>query len=102
MIEAFKTNVQKKAQSKMLLRPSACLTHRSFLMEILKDEINYEGILVAGRNSFLDESKRKRLEWRSKNVVINSRHVHFFNKKINLKDIYNLALSNRLGKVSNP
>jgi hypothetical protein len=24
------------------------------------------------------------------------------NKKINLKDIYNLALSNRLGKVSNP
>ena len=38
--------------------------------------INYETVLVIGRDQHLDEGERQRLEWRSNNVVVNSKRIH--------------------------
>jgi hypothetical protein len=40
-----------------------------------ENKINYEGILVIGRSSFLTPATKKRFEWRSQFVLINSRSV---------------------------
>jgi hypothetical protein len=43
-----------------------------------KNTINYEGLLIIGRNKYLDISKRKRLEWRTENLVLNSKKIYIF------------------------
>src|SRR5262245_31084393 len=36
-------------------------------------EIRYQGVLVVGRDSFLDAGEQLRLSWRAENVVVNSK-----------------------------
>ena len=43
-----------------------------------QNKINYEGILVVGRSKFLTPATKKRLDWRSKYVLINSRSVLYY------------------------
>lgn len=40
--------------------------------------INYEMLLVIGRSQFLTPADVRRIEWRTTNITLNSRHVHFF------------------------
>ena len=40
-----------------------------------QNKINYEGILVVGRNHYLTPATKKRLDWRTKYVLINSRNI---------------------------
>lgn len=37
---------------------------------------DYHGVLVVGRSRGLSEIERKRLEWRRKRVLVDSRHIH--------------------------
>lgn len=43
-----------------------------------KNKINYEGLLIIERSKYLDVSKKKRLEWRADNVILNSKRIHCF------------------------
>lgn len=43
-----------------------------------KNKINYEGLLIIGRSKYLDVSKKKRLEWRADNLILNSKRIHCF------------------------
>jgi hypothetical protein len=38
-------------------------------------EIHYEGVLIIGRGAFLDDSDERRLNWRRRNVIVNSRTI---------------------------
>ncbi len=38
-------------------------------------EIQYEGILVIGRDEFLNPTEQSRLKWRKERVVVNSKHI---------------------------
>jgi Domain of unknown function (DUF4263) len=38
----------------------------------------YFGALIIGRDHFLTDANRKRLEWRSNNVIVNSRHIYCY------------------------
>jgi Domain of unknown function (DUF4263) len=40
-----------------------------------QNKINYEGILIVGRNHYLTPATKKRLDWRTKYVLINSRNI---------------------------
>lgn len=41
-------------------------------------KITYHGILIIGRNNYLDESLRERLKWRTNHVIINSKQIHCY------------------------
>ena len=43
-----------------------------------ENKINYEGILIVGRNEFLTTATKKRLKWRSQHVLVNSRIVQCY------------------------
>ncbi|HLF32907.1 MAG TPA: Shedu anti-phage system protein SduA domain-containing protein [Cyclobacteriaceae bacterium] len=43
-----------------------------------KNKINYEGLLIIGRSKYLDSSKRKRLDWRNENLILNSKKIYCF------------------------
>lgn len=43
-----------------------------------KHKIEYEGILIIGRTKYLNTSTKRRLNWRNRNVVINSKHVNCY------------------------
>jgi len=43
-----------------------------------KNKIEYEGILIIGRDKFLNESLKKRLNWRAKKTVVNSKHLYCY------------------------
>lgn len=38
-------------------------------------EIRYDGVLVIGRNEFINPAERARLSWRQECIVVNSRHI---------------------------
>ena len=38
-------------------------------------EIYYEGILVIGRDEFLNPTEQSRLKWRKERIVVNSKHI---------------------------
>jgi hypothetical protein len=38
-------------------------------------KINFYGVLIIGRSSFLSETEQKRLTWRRRNFVVNSQHI---------------------------
>lgn len=40
------------------------------------DVINFNGLLVIGRDAHLDEVQRERLSWRSQNVLVGGKHVY--------------------------
>ena len=40
-----------------------------------KNKIEYEGVLIIGREQFLDSSLKKRLVWRARKTVINSKPI---------------------------
>jgi len=39
-------------------------------------EIDYYGVLIIGRNKFLDGTLRNRLDWRSDNIIINQKSIN--------------------------
>jgi len=43
-----------------------------------KNKIEYEGILIIGRDRFLDASLKKRLDWRTRKTVVNSKHIYSY------------------------
>lgn len=43
-----------------------------------KNKIEYEGILIIGRDQFLDVTLKKRLDWRTRKTVINSKHLYCY------------------------
>lgn len=43
-----------------------------------KREICYEGILVIGRDEFINPTDQSRLKWRRERVLVNSKHVHCY------------------------
>jgi hypothetical protein len=43
-----------------------------------KNKIEYEGILIIGRDQFLDISLKKRLDWRARKTVVNSKHFYCY------------------------
>jgi hypothetical protein len=43
-----------------------------------KRSIDYEGLLVVGRNQYLDPEERLRLEWRRRHVIVHSRAIRCF------------------------
>jgi hypothetical protein len=40
-----------------------------------KRSIRYTGVLLIGRDQYLQAGERLRLEWRQEHVVVNSKHV---------------------------
>ena len=38
-------------------------------------KINYYGVLIIGRSTFLSETEKKRLTWRRRHFVVNSQHI---------------------------
>lgn len=38
-------------------------------------EFSYEGMLIIGRDAFIDEKDRKRLKWRTDRVTVNAKHI---------------------------
>ncbi|MBK9460637.1 MAG: DUF4263 domain-containing protein [Chitinophagales bacterium] len=54
------------------------LHFRDFKERFGSSEINYHGILIIGRNNYLDESLRERLKWRTNHVIINSKQIHCY------------------------
>ena len=38
--------------------------------------IDYMGLLIIGRNEHLEPREKKRLEWRQKNLILNSKQVY--------------------------
>lgn len=56
-----------------------------------KNKIEYEAILIIGRNQFLDTSLKKRLDWRAKRTVVNSKHLYCYT----FDEIYNI-LANKI------
>ena len=55
-------------------------------------QIHYEGLLIIGRDQFINDAEMKRLKWRVNNTVINSKHIYcytydqlyyFFDKRLN-------------------
>lgn len=54
-----------------------------------KNKIKYEGILVIGRDRFLDTSLKKRFDWRTSNTVINSKHINCYT----FDELYDLLAS---------
>ena len=40
--------------------------------------VDFYGILIIGRNKFLDSTLTRRLEWRSKNIVVNSKRIYIY------------------------
>ncbi len=43
-----------------------------------KNKIEYEGLLIIGRDQFLDTSLKKRLDWRARRTVVNSKHLYCY------------------------
>lgn len=43
-----------------------------------KNKIEYEGILIIGRDQFLTTSLKKRLDWRARKTVVNSKHLYCY------------------------
>lgn len=43
-----------------------------------RNKIEYEGILVIGRDHFLNTSLKKRLDWRARRTVVNSKHLYCY------------------------
>ena len=41
-----------------------------------KRSIDYEGILVIGRDQYFQEGEKERLEWRTRHVIVNSKKIH--------------------------
>ncbi len=66
-----------------------------FLARFGKHSINYEAVLVIGRDQHLDAGERARLNWRSEYVVVNSKKVHCMTFDQLLSQ-----LSTRLGTLS--
>lgn len=54
-----------------------------------KNKIEYEGILIIGRDHFLDTSLKKRLDWRARKTVVNSKHLYCYT----FDEIYNILTS---------
>jgi len=48
---------------------------RDFKERFGSSEINYHGILIIGRNDYLDEPLKDRLKWRTNHVIINSKQI---------------------------
>lgn len=40
--------------------------------------IEYHGILIVGRSSFLTEALRRRLDWRSQRVIVNNKKIYIY------------------------
>lgn len=38
--------------------------------------IDYMGLLIIGRNEYLEPRERKRLNWRQQNIILNSKHIY--------------------------
>lgn len=55
------------------------------------NSIDFEGILVIGRNQYLDESQRNRINWRSKRIMVDSKRIRI----ITYDDLF-LTLDSRL------
>jgi hypothetical protein len=47
-----------------------------FVSRFGRHTINYETVLVIGRDQHLDDGEKLRLEWRSSSIVVNSKRVH--------------------------
>lgn len=43
-----------------------------------KNKIEYEGILIIGRDQFLTTPLKKRLDWRARRTVVNSKHLYCY------------------------
>lgn len=54
-----------------------------------KNKIEYEGILIIGREQFLDTSLKKRLDWRARRTVVNSKHLYCYT----FDEIYSILTS---------
>jgi hypothetical protein len=54
-----------------------------------KNKIEYEGILIIGRDKFLDASLKKRLDWRARRTVVNSKHLYCYT----FDEIYNILIN---------
>ena len=55
--------------------------------------IDYMGLLIIGRNEYLEPRERKRLAWRQQKIIVNSKHIYC----ITFDDLYD-DLSFRLDK----
>ncbi|MDX1919222.1 MAG: DUF4263 domain-containing protein [Candidatus Caenarcaniphilales bacterium] len=40
-----------------------------------KNEIGYEGLLIIGRDKFIDLDKQRRINWWQNNIIVNSKHI---------------------------
>lgn len=43
-----------------------------------KNEIHYDGLLIIGRDQYMNAAQKKRLEWRMNNVILNSKRIHCY------------------------
>lgn len=57
-----------------------------------KDNIHYEGLLVIGRDVFLNEQAKRRFEWRKSQLILGSKQISCFT----FDQLY-LKLSHRMG-----
>jgi hypothetical protein len=50
----------------------------------------FSGLLVLGRDAFLSDQEKKRLDWRRKNVVVNSQYIYCCTYDELYRDVFDL------------